>query len=380
MKIAGLWLERAETQAVCAMLARGGHQALLVGGCVRNALLGVQVGDIDIASDALPERVIGLAEAAGLRAVPTGILHGTVTVVAGGLPHEVTTFRRDVQTDGRHAVVAFTDQVAEDASRRDFTMNALYATAQGDVVDPLGGLGDVLAHRVRFVGDPAARIAEDYLRILRFFRFQAWYGDPALGVDAAGLAACAEMADGIAHLSRERVGAEMRKLLGAPDPSVSLAAMAAAGILARVLPGSSARAMPVLVHLEQDLAVRWLRRLAVLGGQEAEDRLRLTRVEARNLSDIQDAIGAPGGSAVLAYRHGADVAADILLVRAALLGTDLPTNWKADLDRGAGAVLPVGPEDFMPALQGAALGARLRAAEAQWFASDLTATRSELLR
>ena len=182
MRVDGDWRRRAATQAVCAALAGGGHRALFVGGAVRNAILGLPVVDVDIATDAPPGAVIALVTAAGLRAVPTGLAHGTVTVVAEGLPHEVTTFRRDVRTDGRHAVVAFTDDLAADAARRDFTMNALYATPGGEVIDPLGALPDLTARRVRFVGDPAARIAEDHLRILRFFRFHARYGDPGAGM------------------------------------------------------------------------------------------------------------------------------------------------------------------------------------------------------
>jgi poly(A) polymerase len=169
------------------MLERAGHAALFVGGCVRNALLGQGVTDIDIATDATPEEVLALAAGAGLKAVPTGAEHGTVTVVSGHFPYEVTTFRRDVETDGRRAVVAFSRDIAEDAARRDLTINALYARSDGLVLDPGGhGLADLAARRVRFVGDPAVRIAEDFLRILRFFRFHAWYGDPARGLDSGG--------------------------------------------------------------------------------------------------------------------------------------------------------------------------------------------------
>src|SRR5690606_12242514 len=173
------------------------------------------------------------------------------TVIAGHEPHEITTFRRDVETLGRHAVVAFSDRIEEDAARRDFTMNALYSRADGQVLDPLGsGLADLAARHVRFVGNPEDRIREDYLRILRFFRFTAWYGDPAEGPDPDGLAACAEHALGLEGLSRERVGAEIKKLLSAPDPAPAVAAMQATGVLRHVLPGADARAVGPLVHLE----------------------------------------------------------------------------------------------------------------------------------
>nr|MBA3325662.1 CCA tRNA nucleotidyltransferase [Paracoccaceae bacterium] len=247
LRIEAPWLGAPGPRAVCALLERAGRQAFFVGGCVRNALLGREATDVDVATDAHPEEVMRLAGAAGMKAVPTGIAHGTVTLAVEGGPVQVTTFRRDVATDGRRAVVAFADDIAEDAARRDLTMNALYARPDGTVVDPLGGLGDLRAGRVRFVGDAAARIAEDYLRILRFFRFHAWYGDPEAGIDAEGLAACAAARDGLTLLSRERIGAELAKLLAAPDPAPAAAAMAASGVLACVLPGADPRALPALV-------------------------------------------------------------------------------------------------------------------------------------
>jgi poly(A) polymerase len=379
MKITGPWLTRPETQAVCSMLTQAGHQALLVGGCVRNALMGLPVADVDIATDALPETVSLLAEKAGLKPVPTGIEHGTVTIVANGIPHEVTTFRRDVETFGRHATVAFSTDVAEDAGRRDFTMNALYSLPDGEVIDPLGGLPDIRARRVRFVGEPQARIAEDYLRILRFFRFHALYGDAAQGLDPEALAACAALADGLDGLSRERIGAEMRKLLGAPDPAPSVAAMDRSGILARFLPGASSRALPVLIHLEGGRTPDWLRRLAVIGGADEADRLRLSRTEAARLATLRDGIATLRSPGELGYRLGADVAADILLASAALTEMPLPAGWAEAVARGARARFPVSAADLMPRLTGPALGRRLAELEAQWIASDFTLRRDDLL-
>jgi poly(A) polymerase len=378
MRITGPWIDAPETQGVCAALTGAGAQALFVGGCVRNALLGAAVNDIDIATDAQPETVVRLCEAAGFRVVPTGIDHGTVTVVAKGVPHEVTTFRRDVETDGRRATVAFSTDVAEDAARRDFTMNALYAAPDGQVIDPLGGLPDLLARRLRFVGEPEQRIREDYLRILRFFRFHAWYGDPAQGIDADGLAACAVLAEGLETLSAERVGAEMRKLLAAPDPAPSVAAMAQAGILQRVLPGADPTALAPLVHLEAGIPPRWMRRLAVLGGEAVDDRWRLSRAESRDLALLLPAVREGGSAAVLGYRLKA-LAADAILARAAMLGHPPGRGWQAEVARGAAAVMPVRPADLMPQYQGAELGARLKAIEARWLQSDLRLDRTALL-
>jgi poly(A) polymerase len=379
MKLSGDWIEADHVQQVLELLEAGGHQGLLVGGCVRNALLGQAVSDIDISTDARPERVLELASAAGLRAVPTGIDHGTVTVIADHQPHEITTFRRDVETFGRHAVVAFSDRIEEDAARRDFTMNALYARADGQVLDPLGsGLADLSARHVRFVGHPEDRIREDYLRILRFFRFTAWYGDPAEGPDPDGLAACAEHALGTEGLSRERLGGELKKMLSAPDPAPAVGAMQATGVLGHVLPGAEARALAPLVHLEGAMPPDPIRRLAVLGGEDVAERLRLSRAEARRLELLRIALD-EGVPEVLGYRLGADEGANAVLIRAALIGTEPRAGWQAAVARGAAAQFPVAAADLMPALSGAALGARLKQLEEAWIASGFRATRDELL-
>ncbi|MEZ5753349.1 MAG: CCA tRNA nucleotidyltransferase [Paracoccaceae bacterium] len=378
MILSGDWLQDSAAQAVCAALVAGGHQALFVGGCVRNALLAMPIGDIDIATDATPDRVIDLARAAGLKPVPTGIDHGTVTIVAEARPHEVTTFRRDVETFGRHATVAFSTRIEEDAARRDFTMNALYARPDGTVVDPLGGLPDLRARHVRFVGDPESRIREDYLRILRFFRFTAWYGDPALGMDAEGLAACAAGIDGLSGLSKERIGAEVRKLLAAADPAPAVASMAATGILTAILPGADPRALAPLIHLELDAAPDWLRRLAALGGAEPTDHLRLSRAESRDLAALRMAVESTDTPRVLGWRLGARRGSDAVLLRACLLEQPIPPQAMADVAHGATARFPVTAAD-LPGLIGPALGQELKRLEKAWLASDLRLTRSQLL-
>ncbi len=230
------WLEDRHLRHLLAVLGSDGERARIAGGAVRNALLGQEVADVDIATTTLPQETVRRAEAAGFKAVPTGIEHGTVTVVAGGRPFEVTTLRADIETDGRRAKVSFGRDWKADAERRDFTINGLYAEADGTVVDFVGGLADIEARRLRFIGDAGARIREDYLRILRFFRFFAWYGDGR--PDAEGLKACARLKEGLDRLSAERVWAELKKLLAAPDPSRALLWMRQAGVLSRVLPES----------------------------------------------------------------------------------------------------------------------------------------------
>ncbi len=378
-RLAADWLAAPATRAVFALLTEPGYQAFFVGGCVRDALLGVRSADIDIATDAAPEAVLDQAARAGIRAVPTGLSHGTVTLIAAGRGFEVTTFRRDIETHGRHATVAFGTDIAADAARRDFTMNALYARPDGEVLDPLGGLPDLRARRVRFVGDPATRIAEDYLRILRFFRFHAWFGDPEGGLDPAALAACAAAQEQLDRLSRERVGAETRKLLAAPDPAPAVAAMAATGILARLLPGADPAALAPLVHLEAagGHPPRWQRRLAALGDAAGwAEALRFSKAERKALAAITAALAEPS-VAVAAYRHGAEAAFDAALIRAATLGVPPPPALGPEIERGAGQRFPLAAADL--ALRGPALGGALRRLEAAWIASDFALTRDELL-
>lgn len=377
MRITEDWIDEPGLQALIAAIAAGGHGVYLVGGCVRNALLGQPVADIDLATDATPAEVTQLCEAAGLKVVPTGVEHGTVTVVAAAVAHEVTTFRRDVETHGRHATIAYSRDMAEDAARRDFTINALYADGRGMVIDPLGGLPDLIARRVRFVGDPVARIREDYLRILRFFRFTAWYA--ADGPDPEGLAACAAESAGTETLSRERIGHEFRRLLAAPDPAPAVASMAAAGVLAHVLPGADPRALGPLVHLESGLAADWLRRLAVLGGEDVEDRLRLSRSESRELAAVRNALATGMGPAEAGYRLGATRGRDAVLIASALAGCELPGGWADAVAQGALASFPVRAADLPPDLHGAAIGARLDEMERRWIASGFRLSREQLL-
>jgi poly(A) polymerase len=246
------------------------------------------------------------------------------------------------------------------------------------VFDPLGGLDDLRAGHVRFVGEAAARIREDYLRILRFFRFTAHYADPTQGIDAEGLAACADLAEGIDGLSRERLGHEMRKLLAAGDPGPAVAAMAASGVLGRVLPGADARALPVLVHLEGGAPPDWRCRLAVLGGADAAERLKLSRSEARDLGLLREAMGGTDSPAALGFRLK-ELGVSAVPARAAVLEQPLAPDWRSEVERGAAATFPVRAAD-LPTLSGPALGARLKALMADWLAGGLTADKQTLLQ
>ncbi len=380
VRITADWLRARPTQSILSMLVDGGWQAFAVGGCVRDSLLNRRVKDIDIATDARPDEVVRLAEAHGFHAIPTGIDHGTVTVVADHMPHEITTFRRDVETDGRRAVVAFSDRMIDDARRRDFTMNALYADRSGKISDPIGGLPDLEARRIRFIEDAPMRIREDYLRSLRFFRFHAWYGDAGQGFDPDAMAAISENVDGLELLSRERVGAEVKRLLAAPDPVSAVAGMRSTGVLQAILPGTDDRALGPLVHLEATHGVKPdpIRRLASFGGQGVATALRLSRKEAGQLAALTKDMGALPAHE-LGYRHGAGTARDILLLEAAATGSLLDETRLIRARDGADQTFSMKAADLMPEVQGPALGACLSRLEQDWIDSNFKLTRAELL-
>jgi poly(A) polymerase len=394
------WMTAPATRSVIAALqAVGGPDAArFVGGCVRDALLQRDRPDIDIdiATPLVPEAVVQALEAAGVRAVPTGIEHGTITAVANGRPVEITTLRRDLDTDGRHAVVAFTTDWAEDAARRDFRMNTLYADPDGTLHDPTGcGVEDALAGRVVFVGDPATRITEDYLRVLRFFRFFAHYGrGPA---DTAALAACAELRAGLAGLSAERVSKELLKLLAAPDPRPALQLMRQTGVLAQVLPEARAPArFEGLVGLGPDGADPELRLAALLDDHspaEVARRLRLPNSLRDRL--VAAAAAGPALSADMPeaelrrtiWRLGTRATADRLrLAWATAAASTAPSDprWQhcvATADQWVPPDFPITGDDVIGtgAAPGPEVGRRLRALQAWWLDEDFRPDRAALL-
>jgi tRNA nucleotidyltransferase/poly(A) polymerase len=382
------WLRNPALVRVLEVLNSGGEEARVVGGAARNALMGLALSDIDIATTAPPDEVVRRAEAAGLKAVPTGIDHGTVTLVVDGMPFEVTTLRQDVETFGRKARVAFGRDWKEDAERRDFTMNALSITADGVVHDYVDGLADLEARRVRFIGEPAQRIAEDYLRILRFFRFHASYAHGA--PDPAGLHACIVARDGLRSLSRERVRAELMKLLTAPFAVETVMVMADAGFMTMLLGGvalTASFAGVVSVEAVAGVTPDAVRRLGALGVFIIEDagrlreKLRLFNSEHDRLVSIADGWWRlspsldEAGMRSLLYRIGPDRYLDRVLVawtRAPHGAADpawrrlatLPARWTAPR-------FPLKSADFAArgVPRGPALGVAMRAAQEAWIAA-----------
>jgi poly(A) polymerase len=391
------WLREAPLGELLAVLDRDGEEARVVGGAIRNTLLKEPHGDIDIATTAIPQEVIRRVTAAGFKPVPTGIEHGTITVVAAGTPFEVTTLREDVETFGRHAKVAFGRDWRRDAERRDFTMNGLSASRDGTVHDHVGGLADIAARRVRFIGDAAARIAEDYLRILRFFRFHAAYGEGA--PDPAGVAACIAGRAGLERLSRERIHMEMRKLLVARHAVPALAVMTETGLLVEVLGGVPLLAsFANMVKLEAALALApdAVRRLGALGVSVVEDaerlreRWRLANAEYERLASMADRwwhisreLDEQGGR-VLLYRIGPEYFTDRVLLswtRSPEGAADQPWHLLATLpERWTAPAFPLRAAAFIArgVQKGPRLGAVLAAAEKAWIAAGFPRDRAAL--
>lgn len=385
--------ETAGLRAVFQAITRAGGEARIVGGAVRNALMREAVHDIDLATTLTPEKVLEAAGTAGLKSVATGIEHGTVTVLSDGNGFEVTTLRHDVETHGRRATVAFTDDWAVDAARRDFTMNALYCSGDGDVFDPLNGIADLKTRTVRFVGDPDARIREDYLRILRFFRFNSQYGRGE--VDSDGLAACTQLRQGLKKLSRERVGQETRKLLCGKRAGEVALLMNEAGINQTVFgPRMDHELLSAVASKAGSIGVvpdytTLLAAALPLPGDEVSALLRLSNTQTRALNDLQSAL--PPSPAlrdnerkVVLYQTGPETWRRAVLLAWAREGQgdnvmwaqlySLPDEWEIP-------VFPVKGADVLAAgiKAGPPVGETLTVLEDWWVAGNFTASRDELL-
>ena len=364
-------------------------EARIAGGAVRDTLAGLPVADIDLATPRRPTEVVATLQRAGIRAVPTGIAHGTITAVSGGRSFEITTLRIDLETDGRHATVAYTDDWQADAARRDFTINALTMTRTGAVYDYFGGAGDLHNGLVRFVGDPAQRIAEDYLRILRFFRFYARYGQGA--PDAAAAAAIRNGTPGLAGLSAERVWSELSHILAAPDPRAAVAMMKELGILRAVLPEGANPA-----HLDRLIAAgappeSLLRFAALLTGDviKVAERLHLSTAERDHLMGLRSApLAQPSTGDAALRRLLADNDPHLLWSRTFLTGEAGP-EWRALRQRLLCTPRPVFPLEGRDVLAlglraGPRVGALLREVRAWWMdggcTADAAACRAELAR
>lgn len=397
------WLQAASLQAVFDAIETAGGEARVAGGAVRNTLMGRPVSDVDLCTTLLPGQTVKALEAASIKAVPTGFEHGTVTAVSCGQAYEITTLREDIETDGRHAVVRFGTDWVRDAERRDLTMNALYCERGGRLFDPLGGIEDAKAGLVRFIGDAEKRIVEDYLRILRFFRFFAQYGSGR--PDGEGLKACARLKAGLQHISAERIWAELRKTFGADDPSRALLWMRSTGVLSEVLPESAKWGIDLLPALmEAEERFGWqadaLLRLEAIIRPDGDTvmgmsrRLRLSNAEQGRLLDwaMEDPVDSAMQHEVLAkrlYRGKPRGVSDRAKLQAAsAVGqkdydnagaladiAEIANSWKRP-------VFPVSGKDLIAAGSepGAAMGKTLAAMEKRWIESGFSLSKEELLK
>jgi len=392
------WMQSDAVNALFAAMPEGSLR--FVGGCVRDALWQEPVGDIDLACQLEPQAVVDGLNTAGIRNVPTGIEHGTVTAVIDGQPYEITSLRRDVETDGRRATVAYTLDWAEDAKRRDLTVNALYADQEGRVYDPTGqGLEDIKARKFRFVGDAEQRVREDYLRILRFFRFLAWYGGQET-VDAASLKACREHQSGLKKLSSERIWMEIKKLLSAPEPFRACHIMLTNGVLETLLPeANNVDGLEALLRLEsrESLKSDAILRLMAMSAREPlqmallTKRLKMSKAETTRLrgwaeDDAQLSPDMPERERLAAiYKSGKDVILDRVRLRAAgeedaiksshwMVLADLALGWQPP-------IFPVTGKDLAKAgvPTGPGMGKALKALEALWIRSGFSTEKPQLL-
>lgn len=356
-----------------------GFQLFYVGGCVRNVILKCGPTDIDLATDATPSQMRKVAEAMHVRVIPTGEDYGTLTFRLNRRNYEITTFRKDLKTDGRRALVEFGTSLEEDALRRDFTMNALYLGSEGTLIDPLSGIEDLNMRRVRFVGNASGRIKEDFLRILRFFRFYAWYGDPIKGIDSEGFAACKKLQSGLLHISKERIGSEIFKLLLAASPTSAIMSMESAGVLKSVLSGANASALPFLESLEGELKPNAIRRLALIGGPELQEQLRLSNSTARQLKQIRGI----SQNSELPQEHGfllgEEGGWDSWLVRCALLGVIPSDEDRKTVTDSSTQIMPVKSADLVDWFEGQELGVALRKVQGFWVSSNMTLKKSDLI-
>ena len=380
MKISADWLSKPSTQLVMQILLSGGHEAFFVGGCVRNTLFDFKATDIDISTSATPKRVMELMKKAGLKSIPTGIDYGTVTVVSDKQNYEITTFRKDIETDGRRAKVKFSESVLEDAKRRDFSINAIYSKQDGTILDPLDGIVDIAKKRIKFIGDPYARIKEDYLRILRFFRFLALFGreDETHEIE---IAAIRDLRDGLDKISAERKSDEILKLFAAPNPQYSIFLMEAADISSKIFHASNYNSLNNLKELEDRLEVRpcATRRLAAYTKDDLKSQLRFSNKIAKAHKVLREEATSKKDAAELSYRYNNKLALDSILVRSSLHSTELDDSIFNRIKLGSAVKFPIKSIDLAEYFSGRKLGKMLASLEQKWIESDFTLNKKTLI-
>ena len=380
MKISASWLRKPSTQSIMEILISDGHEAYFVGGCVRDTLFNLNTTDVDIATSAHPKKVLEIMKKAGLKAIPTGIDHGTVTVVADQQSYEITTFREDIETDGRKAKVKFSKSLTEDAKRRDFSINAIYCEQDGTILDPLGGLTDIAEKRITFIGDPYERIKEDYLRILRFFRFAALFSTNKKFLEIE-ISALSDLRDGLDTISAERKSDEIFKLFAAPNLIFSISLMEKTNIISKVFHTYYFNCLATLQDIENrhEISPCATRRLAAYTEDNLKLHLRFSNKTANTHKILRDEAEGPKGAAELSYRYSEKLALDIILVRASLQGTEFSKDILSQIKLGSAVEFPIKSSDLSEYFSGPKLGTMLKLLEQKWIESDFTLNKKKLL-
>lgn len=375
------WLRNPSAQKLSKLYKSFGYQVLFVGGCVRNTILKMPVTDIDLATDAQPEEIIKIAKENNIRFVPTGLAHGTITLIIDNKNYQITTFRTDFDHDGRYAKVEFTESLLLDASRRDLTINALYCNHVGEVIDPLNGLDDIKKQKIKFIGNPNERIKEDNLRILRFFRFQAIYGNKNLEIDSIALEACHNHKSKLAALSKERITSELRKILSAPNPLEVIIKMNETGVLNELFQNVSIDSLEAYLKTEEKfkININWLGRLLSLQVTQEEESLKLTRCEFKFLKQTKSAIENQIHVLEFSYYNGVENGKIYSILQNFRHNIILSKNLLNQINSLATKKFPITAKDLMPEIRGKKLGEALRSLEDRWIKSNFTLSKKELL-
>lgn len=375
------WLRNPSAQKLSKLYKSFGYQVLFVGGCVRNTILKMPVTDIDLATDAQPEEIIKIAKENNIRFVPTGLAHGTITLIIDNKNYQITTFRTDFDHDGRYAKVEFTESLLLDASRRDLTINALYCNHVGEVIDPLNGLDDIKKQKIKFIGNPNERIKEDNLRILRFFRFQAIYGNKNLEIDSIALEACHNHKSKLAALSKERITSELRKILSAPNPLEVIIKMNETGVLNELFQKVSIDSLEAYLKTEEKfkININWLGRLLSLQVTQEEESLKLTRCEFKFLKQTKSAIENQIHVLEFSYYNGVENGKIYSILQNFRHNIILSKNLLNQINSLATKKFPITAKDLMPEISGKKLGEALRSLEDRWIKSNFTLSKKDLL-
>ena len=369
------------TKKLFQLFIEKGFDVYFVGGCVRDFLLNIPVKDIDISTTALPNEIINIAKENNIKAIKTGIEHGTITLVYKSIQYQITTFRTDIKTDGRRAVVNFSKDIIADASRRDLTINALYADIDGNIIDPLNVISDLNDRRIKFINNPQERILEDNLRILRFFRFYSWFGKTNKSLDNASLSACVHFKEKLLNLSGERIGTEMKKLLTAPRPIKSLEIMLAEGILEIIMPNAEIHLLNSLIKYEReaDVSIHWATRAAIMTDSKLKTKWKLSNSDHKLLSTLQKFKYYNSSISKIAYLYGKELTIKYAVIKSVITKKDLPKNLGNLVNLGVNAVFPITSRDLIQDYQGEDLGKKLQSLKHMWIESKFSLTKEDLL-